>query len=272
MAAIFQPSGRPIGPAAAHDGWRALEDELDAWSDGGRAADLWWRDDDAQCPTAALQRLLALSVGTALPLALAVVPMGAEDALAPMLDAASGVSVIQHGYAHVNHAGVHGKKSELAALRPTGDALAELLRGRRRLARLFGDRFHAVLAPPWNRIDPLLVPALPGVGIRGLSTFGARRSAEPAAGLVQGNCHVDIVDWRGSRGFVGEDAALAALVDHLALRRRGEVDAGEASGILTHHLIMDEACWRFLGALFERTRPHPAVRWLAVEEALWPRP
>ena len=270
MPAIPRTAGCLIEPGAAADGWRALEDELDAWAEGERAADFWWRDDDAQCPTPALQRLLALSAGTATPLTLAVVPKGAETTLAHLLETAPGVSVVQHGYAHVNHAGAHNKKAELAAGRPAGDALAELIRGRRRLARLFGGRFHAVLAPPWNRIDPLLVPALPGAGIRGLSDFGARRSAEATAGLTQGNCHVDIVDWRGSRGFVGADAALAAIVDHLARRRRGDVDAEEATGILTHHLVMDEACWAFLATLIERTQAHPTVRWLSVEEVLWP--
>jgi hypothetical protein len=247
-----------------------LEDELDAWAEGERAADLWWRDDDAQCPTPALQRLLALSTGTATPLTLAVVPKGAETALAHVLETVAEVKVIQHGYAHVNHGGTHGKKAELAVGRSAKEALGELIRGRRWLARLFDGRFHAVLAPPWNRMDPLLVPALAGAGICGLSAFGVRRSAEPAPGLIQSNCHVDILDWRGSRGFVGEDAALAAIVDHLARRRRGEVDAKEATGILTHHMVMDEACWVFLSTLIERTRAHPAVRWLDVGKVLWP--
>ncbi len=251
------------------DGWRALEEELNAWAEEGRVADLWWRDDDAQCPTPALQRLLALSTETATSLTLAVVPKGTETSLTHVLEEAPRVKVIQHGYAHVNHAGTDRKKAELAASRPAEDSLDELIRGRRWLAHLFAGRFHAVLAPPWNRIDPLLVPALPGAGIRGLSAFGARRSVEPAPGLIQGNCHVDILDWRGSRGFVGEDVALAAVVNHLARRRRGNVDAKEATGVLTHHLAMDEACWVFLATLIERTRNHPAVRWLDVEEVLW---
>ncbi|MDP6786812.1 MAG: polysaccharide deacetylase family protein [Rhodospirillales bacterium] len=254
---------------AAGNGWRDLEEELDAWADGDRAADLWWRDDDARGPTPALRRLLALSDETSIPLTLAVVPLGTEIALAQVLEAVPGVKVIQHGYAHVNHGGADGKKAELAAGRPAEEALGELIRGRRRLTDLFDGRFHAVLAPPWNRIDPLLVPALPGAGFRGLSAFGARQSVEPAPGLIQGNCHVDIVDWRGSRGFVGEEAALAAIVDHLAWRRRCEADAEEATGILTHHLVMDDACWAFLATLMARTQAHRAVRWLDVEEALW---
>ena len=42
-----------------------------------------------------------------------------------------------------------------------------------------------------------------------------RRRAQPVSGLLQVNTHVDLIDWKGGRGFVGEDAALAALVQAL---------------------------------------------------------
>ena len=41
-------------------GWADLDAELDRWKAAGRAATLWWRDDDATRPTPALDRLLAL--------------------------------------------------------------------------------------------------------------------------------------------------------------------------------------------------------------------
>ena len=66
--------------------------------------------------------------------------------------------------------------------------------------------------------------------------------------------------WRPRREFVGESDALALLVDHLRSRRRGlgpsfgdelgSVDPDEPSGILTHHLVMDEPAWRFVERLF----------------------
>ena len=60
------------------------------------------------------------------------------------------------------------------------------------------------------------------------------------------NTQVDVIDWRGSRGFVGEGAALGRLVAHLAARRTSVVNAESPTGILTHHLVHDTATWRFL--------------------------
>jgi hypothetical protein len=40
---------------------------------------------------------------------------------------------------------------------------------------------------------------------------------------------------------------------------------------LTHHLVHDDAGWRFLERLFEATATHPAVRWLAAEAIFRPR-
>ena len=41
--------------------WAELDLELDRWSAVGRAAILWWRDDDAAEQTAAVDRLLAVA-------------------------------------------------------------------------------------------------------------------------------------------------------------------------------------------------------------------
>ncbi|MEK9660397.1 MAG: hypothetical protein VW644_01455, partial [Alphaproteobacteria bacterium] len=40
--------------------WDALAAELDVWAAAGRTATLWWRDDDADAASPALERLLAL--------------------------------------------------------------------------------------------------------------------------------------------------------------------------------------------------------------------
>ena len=85
---------------------------------------------------------------------------------------------------------------------------------------------------------------------------------------MQANCHADVVDWRGGRGFVGTERALAAVVDHLAARRKRSVDAAEPTGLLTHHAVHEESTWAFIARFIERTRRHPAVRWLAPSEAI----
>lgn len=244
-------------------GWDALAGELDAWAAAGRVATLWWRDDDAEAPTPALERLCALAGKTGAPLALAVIPARAADALTDLLDDSDGaIAVLQHGYAHQNHAGPDDKKIELGAHRPFAVTLGEIATGWQRLDNLFGARLRPVMVPPWNRIAPGLVPMLPEIGFAGLSTFAPRSRAVACPGLIQVNTHVDVIDWRGSRGFVGRDAALAAAITHLAARRGGTADAAEPTGLLTHHLAHDEASWDFIAEFLARVAAHPAARWV----------
>ena len=240
---------------------------------------MWWRDDDAAAPGPALDRLAGIAREHAVTVGLAVIPALASGALAAWIESAR-VEVLQHGWAHRNHAADGEKKSELGRHRAPGVVTAELVKGLAKLRGLAGDqgltgahglaraRSLPVLVPPWNRIDPALIPALPAAGFRGLSTFGPRRAAAPAPGLVQTNCHADVVDWRGGRGFVGHGRAIAAVVGHLAARRRRSADPAEPTGLLTHHAVHEEETWTFLARFVERTRRHPAVRWLAPGEAI----
>ncbi len=232
--------------------WNALEAELARWRDAGRAADFWWRDDDATISTPALARLRSLAKETEVPLALAAIPAAADaDALAGFR------CVVMHGCDHRNRAAAGAKKSEFPEQESDDAALARLDAARERLARLAGERFVAALVPPWNRLKPALVARLPQAGLRGLSRYGAR--SNQAAGVAEVNTHVDIIDWRGARGFVGEELALGLALRHLEARRRGHADAREPTGVLTHHAVHDEAAWRFLAQLFEATRRHGAA-------------
>jgi len=243
--------------------WDDLKRELDAWGEAGLDATFWWRDDDAGAPSAALDRTLAIAAETDTPLALAVIPKNAEAALAARLDeCCATVGVLQHGYGHANHAGEGDKKIELGRERPAEIVIAELAVGWERIEKLFGPRALPVMVPPWNRIAPHLVPMLPEMGYRGLSTFEARTRAEAVRGLVQVNTHIDVIDWPGTRSFVGVEAALGAALDHLQARRTGTADRGEPTGLLTHHLAHDPPADAFVAAFIRRTRAHPAARWL----------
>ncbi len=239
--------------------WRAFGEELARWRDAGRVVELWWRDDDATRVAPALERLLELARKSAVPLALAVVPEPAEGAWLSKLG--SGISLLQHGFDHRDRAMGGEKKSEFPVGEPAGAALARLAAGRVRLASLGGTRALQVLVPPWNRLPAALVPRLPEAGLRGLSTYGPRRSRHPAPGVLQINTHVDLIAWKGTRGFIGEDVALGLALRHLAARRAGDVDAREPTGVLTHHAAHDEGAWSFLERLFEVTQGTPDVRW-----------
>lgn len=249
------------------EAWQALDDELARWRDAGRTVEFWWRDDDATQWTPALARLLELARSTDVPLALAVVPQSADAGLFARLE--GGVRVLQHGVDHRNRAPAGAKKTEFTVDASVEHAIARIAAGRERLCALAGARALAVLAPPWNRLPAALAARLPAAGVIGLSRFGARAHACPAPGLHQVNAHVDLIDWRGARGFVGVAAALDQAVRHLVARREDGADAGEATGWLTHHLQHDAAAWRFLDAVLERTRANPAVRWIDAQ-ALFP--
>jgi len=242
--------------------WADLDRELDAWGRAERTATFWWRDDDAVTTTPALQRLLRTSVvdGQPVPLALAVIPAQADATLAQALSAAGHVVALQHGYAHANHAAATAKKAEFGAGREA--APAELRAGAQRLRELFGERALPVLVPPWNRIDPALVARLGELGLRGLSTYGPRPTTRAADDPIVVNTHIDIIDWRGGRRFLGVQECLQLTLGHLAARREDRVDPAEATGLLTHHLVHDEQAWSFLEVFSRHVRRHPAARWM----------
>ena len=88
--------------------WAELFDEIARWHDAGRTVDFWWRDDDACHADPALDRLVELSAGAQVPLALAVVAHQVEaSVLAPD---ARWVRILQHGTDHVRRNGAGEKK------------------------------------------------------------------------------------------------------------------------------------------------------------------
>jgi hypothetical protein len=238
--------------------WDELANELDAWQADGRAAEFWWRDDDATEPTPALDRLIALHRSHQVPLLLAVIPARAQPALAERLKGETGIAVAQHGWAHHNHAPVGRPKAELGPERPAAYVLGELARGALALDSTIGPDWLRVLVPPHNRIAPDVAGALARAGYIGLSTDKPRRSPPP--GLSQINTHIDIMNWT-TRGFLGEAPALGLAVAHLRDKRRGRADSGEPTGLLTHHLAHDAAAWRFADRFLATLRAHPAARW-----------
>jgi hypothetical protein len=246
--------------------WQPLQDELSRWRAAGRLATLWCRDDDATRDTPALRRLFSVCGKHRIPVAVAAVPAGVEPTLADALAECATATIVQHGYAHRNHAAPGERNWELGWHRPLDTCIDELARGRERLAATFGSRFVAALVPPWNRVDAAIVAALPRAGLHGLSTFGPRAASTAAPGVTQCNSHVDVIAWRHGRGFIGAERAIALLVEHLSARRLGDVDAAEATGLLTHHLDMPEDAWRFVDALFEATARTGSTRWLDVRE------
>ena len=235
-----------------------LNDRLDAAAAAGRRLAFWWRDDDAVAPSPALDRLLDVRTRFDVPLALAVIPEGATAALAERISSEPGVAVLQHGWAHANHQPDGEKNAELGNGRPATDVLDDLARGRERLLGLFGDRLRPVLVPPWNRIAREVADRILEVGLTGLSTFA---EADGRPHLV--NTHLDPVAWKTTRSFSGWDKAAATIAAEIDRRIAGDT---EPFGLLTHHLVHDEALWRFVEVFLEVAAKHQAVAWPDVDQ------
>ncbi|HTV91045.1 MAG TPA: hypothetical protein VME41_18680 [Stellaceae bacterium] len=251
--------------------WDDLAAELDLWGEAGRAARLWWRDDDAVAATPQLHALLRLAGDV--PLALAVIPAFARPELAAALAGRPQVAVLQHGWQHVNRADNRGRKSEYPAGRAGAPVAAEIGAGRKRLRALFGARALPVFVPPWNRFDDEFLTMLPAHGIAALSGMATPRLAAPRCpalppGVALLNVHLDLAAWRGDRGFIGEAPALAALLGRLRAQRCASGIDERPIGILTHHLILDCATAGFIARLIALSRSHRALRWAAVADLL----
>ena len=195
--------------------WDPLRQELARWAQAGRKSVFWLRDDDAVEPTPALDRILSLTERFRVPLLLASIPAHATQALAERLKSEDRVAVAVHGWSHDNHAPPAQKKQELGSHRPGSAVLDDLRRGLIRIRQLFGEQAVPLLVPPWNRIDPALLPALPSLGFQALSVYGPPKPAP----LVVINSTVDIMDWHGARGCLPTHVLVELIVadDDVAL-------------------------------------------------------
>jgi len=241
--------------------WTPLSRELDRWEQAGLSLPLWWRDDDAVSHTAALEQLTALSEKLDIPVHLAVIPSAADATLADWLQGHSHLIPVVHGWAHHNHAPAGHKKAEFGDSRRLAQMHDDAGRGLARLREMFGDRLRPLFVPPWNRIAPDMIQALPDLGFTALSTFTPRKTAHPVPGLAQINTHLDPIAWKTTRSLVDPDRLIAQIATQLADRREGRADRDEPYGLLTHHLVHDAAIWDFTTDLLTRLLAGPVHRW-----------
>eukprot|EP01036_Dinobryon_divergens_P008822 gene8822-11806_t len=168
--------------------WSAVVTELDLWTTSGQQARLWLRDDDAEAPSAPLERLLALIGTFDIPCLLAVIPMRAQAGLRTALEAHGLITIAVHGAWHTNHEPAGRKAAETPAIRGLAVIAEELSTARLRLMEMFGAGAGTWYVPPWNRIDADVAALLPDLGFAALSTFAG--SVLPAVcGFQQHNTH-----------------------------------------------------------------------------------
>lgn len=232
-------------------------DELKRREDDGNPITFWLRDDDAIEPSDALDRFNSLTKAYSIPATVAVIPETTGQTLVENLRAMSHIHIAVHGWSHGNHAPESEKKQELGSHRPIDEVLAELSKGFKRLSSLYTNRFVPLLVPPWNRIADDVVSSLGSLGFKGLSTFGLEKPTP----IKMINTHIDLIDWKGSRGGRNSDQLIGEFI-------RCSRATGNPVGFLTHHLVHDAAAWAFMENLFEASGHHGGCRWVSSEEIL----
>lgn len=248
--------------------WSDLERELSIWHAAGVTPTFWWRDDDAESPSPALDTLLALAQRHSVPIHLAVVPKSVGPALANRLSHATDTYVLQHGFAHVNNEPQGARASEVGEHRDINLQLRDLKDGWQRLVQAQIPNLLPGFAAPWNRIADKTVAHFPNLGYRLLSTCHARKSPSPVAGVTQVNIHFDPIRWKQGPKFRGTEATLEGVVEHLVQRRTGLVDKTEPTGLSTHHLQTDDTVWSFTDQLLERLTHNGASEWIRLSSFL----
>ncbi|MDA0656484.1 MAG: hypothetical protein O2912_08780, partial [Proteobacteria bacterium] len=146
------------------------------------------------------------------------------------------------------------------------DVLADIVAGRDILSSMFQKQYFPVMAPPWNRISNQIGDQLHEIGFQALSGFGD----QPARSVPMINTHIDPVDWKGTRGFIGNNPALCVAVQALRKRR---LNSGlrQPIGLLTHHRILDEAGWQFVERFVKLIHTHSGATLEGIRDLILPR-
>lgn len=247
--------------------WDRVRAELDLWASEKRTAAFWWRDDDATDVSRELTAMLALAQAHGVTIGVSAIPAKLTRRLVSYLSREAHAQVLVHGFAHLSHARPGQAKREFGGTRSLADMTGDLAEGLRLARAAFGVKALPVLVPPWNRIHPQAIAALPGLGYRAVSTWKPRPSPQPVPGLVQVNTHLDVIDWRHGKALKDERLIAALLLRKLRWRRERRARAAEPLGLLTHHAYWTQAKERIVARLLDVTLGHAAVRWLDPQAA-----
>ena len=243
-----------------------IKSELGCWRSAGLRPQFWLRDDDAIDVTPQLERLCAVAERYHVQIGLAVIPASIGPALPGFVRGHSAqVWPLAHGWTHTNHR-VKQPPGEFGEDRPEEDVRGDLVDALHAFKRAFPDR-STVFVPPYNHIAPMFVAALPDIGYCGLSSSPNIWESRVVRTLANNawlrlprlpvtstfkrvDTHLDIIDWQ-ARTAQSEDVVLHRMLGELRMRRKGSLPADYPIGILSHHLVHDEAIWLAMERLLD---------------------
>ena len=239
-----------------------IDADLQHWVQDNKRVRLFLRDDDAVKITAQLRRLAELCDAYNIPILLAVIPNEATLELADFVRASAKITPAVHGISHTNHGGGNEKKIELGGQRSARAVIDELKTSREKMLQMFGNELSTMLVPPWNRISQGVAAKVEEAGFGAISGFGWKA---PIGNLPWINTHVDIIDWKNGKKTKSFDCVMAELSENLTIARENNY---APIGILTHHLVHNDATWSMLEALFELIGARQHIDWLNSSELI----
>jgi len=201
---------------------------------------VFFRNDDLGWMPPQFLRLAELFRSQDAKLCAAAIPMSCLETYkpSPFRDYSKNLEVHVHGFTHLDFEG-SGKKAEFGAARGANAASSDLVRGFEIISDLFPDCFSPVFTPPWNRIDPKLIPVLKDSGYRAISTDGPARFA--GSGLQELNVTVDLHTNKKGRPSIDQ------ILEYVE-------SSSNPVGIMLHHKVMTDADFIELDELLKRLR------------------
>ena len=245
-----------ITPASRPNG-HALDAALERAAECGTTLAFWWRDDDAVASTPRLDRLLALAQRLKVPLSIAAIPALVQELVGAASRGRAARLAPGAWPTPCQPCPVSEKKAEFGphrALEGLGaDASAGLgpcaPRSVRRRCR-YSCRPGTGSRPSWP----------PAAATRLRWALYLRRAARRHRRAIARQCPYRSHRLAGRGRLASPGRAYGA--DHSIARRPRATGARRAEpiGLLTHHLVHDEATWTFCEELLERLAAHSSVR------------
>ncbi len=241
-----------------------VESGLNRLADRYLSVKFWWRDDGANEPTRALDRLLTIQSRTQLPLNLAVIPNALDPLLGREIASNMLINVWQLGAAHVSYDLPEQPKNEFPEHRRWTDIAYDIGEANGRLAQVFGAQLAPVFVPPWGVMALAHTYGLSGMGFAALSTTAPIAILQVAA-LPDIPVQFSVMRLQGYPRFGGRTALstqLTQMLDNQAQLASLRLPR-EMIGIKTQHLDHDDAAWDFTYELLMLLKQHPAVSFVA---------
>ena len=228
---------------------KKIEKFINTEIDSNNSIRFWWRDDDVFDDTQELNKLLNFSTENNLPAYLSVIPKNLSDGAIAKIKEHRNISVMQHGYSHINYANIGEPLNEFGNHRSLDTQFNKIQLGFDKLRISFGEQFIPVFVPPWHHISESVLEQLYTVGIKEISLIGDGDKNYP--NLINKNVDIDIFSWKTQSETSYEvnirdyGQILDDFYNKIILNNNNSITIA----IVTHSQIMNKQDWKIFGKL-----------------------